>query len=149
MGGVSVRTSYTSGGLCAISLSAYSSVENMGKSELRRAYTSKGSFILSPYPKSTVENGSLQIILRNNLISKLEIVSSLNLFNLARLTYHYNYVNCLEKYNPKVYIGTFQTVALDWNADLQAGQKNGLPDLQNGVEKSGSCFSFSILPLLN
>ncbi len=91
----------------------------MASVTIRRKYTSRGSFILSPYLKSTDSKGTLSILLRNNLISKLEIVSMLNLSNQAHLMYHLNYENCLDKYNPKVYLGTIQEIAFEWNYDGQ------------------------------
>ena len=36
---------------------------------------------------------------------------------------HYNYQNCPTKYAPKVYLGTSQTIARNWNMDLQNIEK--------------------------
>ena len=37
--------------------------------------------------------------------------------------YHYNTINCTEKYAPKVYLGTTQTIAQGWIYDLQNIEK--------------------------
>ncbi len=74
------------------------------------------------------------INLGNNSNSKLEIVSSLNSFNLAYYQYHFNDGNCVKKYNLKIYFGTIQSVAHQWNFDTDSSRQN----LLGGVEKSGS-----------
>ena len=56
-----------------------------------------------------------------NPLSKIEIVSGLNLFNQGRAMYYYYIGNCTQKYNPKVYLGTSQTIALSWNGNNQTG----------------------------
>ncbi len=85
----------------------------------------------SSYDYSTINKGT-------NPISKLEVVSSLNFFNLGHWEYHFNYQNCTQKYNPKLYLGAIQTASRDWNYDLQTGQTNGLGNLPDGLQKSGS-----------
>ncbi len=74
------------------------------------------------------------INLGSNPIGSLEIVSSLNSFNLARYQYHFNYPYCTQKYNPKVYFGTIQTTSTEWLYDNDPARKN----LAQGSEKSGS-----------
>jgi len=89
---------------------------------------------IAPYKENYSKYEMANINLGNNFISLLEIVSSLNFFNLARANYHYNYPNCLEKYNPKVYIGAVQSAALNWNFDRDLSREN----LGQGNQKSGS-----------
>ena len=57
----------------------------------------------------------------SNPLSRIEVVSSLNLFNQGRAMYYYTLSNRTQKYNPKVYIGTSQTIAIQWNVDQQTG----------------------------
>ncbi len=114
----------------------------MQSDEVRRGYTSRGPFVFSPYPKDTSGYGCLQILSRNNLISKLEVVSLLNISNQARLSYHYNYANCFEKYNPKVYLGAIQSVAYEWNYDGQNPEKTDPKWAAGTQQKSGSWLQF-------
>ncbi len=107
---------------------------------IRTSVTSQGFIGLSPwlgdrsiYEFCTINKG-------NNPLSKIEIVSALNSFNLTWDQYHYNSNNCPQKYNPKVYLGTVQSVALYWLYDWQTGQTNGLQNLVPDVEKSGSLY---------
>jgi len=72
----------------------------------------------------------LQLNLGSNPISSLEVVSSLNSFNLTYGMYYYSYDSRTKKYNPKVYLGAVQTTSGAWNLDRQ--------NAQNWVEKSGS-----------
>ncbi len=121
-----------------VSPASYNSTEQMGKVTIRTGLTSQGSLSMNPwlgdyssYDYSTINKGT-------NPISKLEVVSSLNFFNLGHWEYHFNYQNCTQKYNPKLYLGAVQIVGETWNYDRQTGQTNGLPDLPRGSEKSGS-----------
>ncbi len=52
-------------------------------------------------------------------MSKLEVVSSLNTLNLGVFMYAHSNTNRTKKYNPKVYLGTFQTSAHHWNYDYE------------------------------
>ncbi len=54
-----------------------------------------------------------------NPLSKIEIVSGLNLFSYAPGSLAYNSGNRTQKYNPKVYIGTLQSTSKEWNMDIQ------------------------------
>ena len=56
-----------------------------------------------------------------NPLSKIEIVSGLNVFNYASGSLAYNSGNRTQKYNPKVYIGTLQSTSKEWNYDRQTG----------------------------
>ncbi len=84
-----------------------------------------------PWNKEVEKYTTGQINLGSNPISKLEIVSSLNSFNLGRMMYHYNYTVCTQKYNLKVYFGTIQSVNESWNWDNNMGL--------SADQKSGSC----------
>lgn len=111
------------------------STENMREVKVRSSFTSSGSLALAPYEKNNTYYEISNINLGNNSISRLEVVSSLNSFNLAYLQYHYNFGNCPKNYNPKVYFGTIQTVANSWYYDVQTGQTNGLGDLPDTTSK--------------
>ena len=56
-----------------------------------------------------------------NPISYLEVVSLLNIPSQAHDMYLYNTGSCLVKYNPKIYLGTIQTIAQGWIYDNQKG----------------------------
>ena len=47
-----------------------------------------------------------------NPLSKIEIVSGLNVFNYAPGSLAYNSADRTQKYTPKVYLGTTQTIAI-------------------------------------
>ena len=72
---------------------------------------------LSPWNNTAVKYSILQIALGANPISKLEVVSQLNLFNQGRAMYYYTLSNRTQKYNPRVYLGTISTFAYAWNFD--------------------------------
>ncbi len=111
----------------------------MGKVNIRTSYTSRGFVGLSSYNDVNFTYSVLMINLGSNPLSKIEIVSSLNSFNLERELYTYYYANRTKKYNPKVYLGAIHTAAKNWISDIQNGQKNGLPNLAAGTQqKSGS-----------
>ena len=69
---------------------------------------------MSPWNRSDVDHGILQLYLGYNPISKLEVVSLLNIPSQAHEMYYYNTGSCLVKYNPKVYLGTLQSIAYWW-----------------------------------
>ena len=92
-----------------------------GGAPLRYVFTARAFHALSPWNDATYTYSILQIGLGSNFIGNLEVVSQLNLFNQARHMYHYNYQNCTSRYYPKVYIGTSQTIAKNWNYDRQTG----------------------------
>jgi len=110
----------------------------MGSVTNRTSLTKRGWVTLSPRNQKGTEYSLLQILHGSNPISQLEVVSSLNTLDLGAGMYYYSYATRTEKYNPKVYLGTIQTVTDNWNYDAQTGQENDLPTLQPGVEKSGS-----------
>ena len=92
-----------------------------GGEPLRYAFTSRGWVALSPWNDATYTYSILQLYLGYNPISKLEVVSLLNIPSQAHEMYAYNTVNRTAKYNPKVYLGTSQTIAIQWNYDYQKG----------------------------
>ncbi|HBD06395.1 MAG TPA: hypothetical protein DCY93_03180 [Firmicutes bacterium] len=112
----------------------------MGKVTVRTIRTSGGFLALSPWGGDYGPYDYSAINLGNNFIAKLEIVSSLNSFNISHHLYHFNYINCPEKYNPKVYFGTIQSVSFWWLYDNQTGQTNGLANQDGSPQKSGSCY---------
>ncbi len=95
----------------------------MESEEVRRSFTSRGFCTFSPWNEVVDLYTIGQINLGNNFNSSLEIVSSLNLFNLGINQYVFSFNNCIEKYNPKVYIGAVQNVAIQWDLDSQDPEK--------------------------
>ena len=63
----------------------------------------------------------MQLYMGSNFIGNLEVVSALNTVNISTQMYHFNHPYCTERYYPKVYIGTAQTIARNWNYDRQTG----------------------------
>jgi len=118
-----------------ISSASFQTAEHMLSSQVRSSLTSRGLLSFTTYKGNNSLYEISDINLGNNFISSLEVVSSLNLFNLARWQYYIYKVNCIQKYNPKVYFGTIQSVAQQWNYD----DSLGLAGLGQGAQKSGSC----------
>ena len=56
----------------------------------------------------------LQLYLGSNPNSKLEVVSMLNIPSQAYNMYYHNLGDRIDKLNPKIYMGTLQTVARGW-----------------------------------
>ena len=54
-----------------------------------------------------------------NPLSKIEIVSGLNVFNYASGSLAYNSENRTQKYNPRIYLSTPETIAFRWTFDRQ------------------------------
>jgi len=140
MGGVSVRTTQTARAIidlpCFLHVSPanQNAYDNMGQSTTRNSFTAKAKAGFGPWIIEKYKYSIGQINLGSNSISKLEVVSLLNIPNLTVDSFFYNYTNCPEKYNPKVYLGAVQSVASRWNYDGQTGQKTDFSDPQ----KSGS-----------
>ncbi len=113
--------------------------DNMETVTIRNSRTSRGYITLSSWNE---EGGYIytlgQIYLGSNPNSKLEIVSLLNFFNSGNLELFYDDRFCYQRYNPKLYLSAFQTVATNWNYEIQNGQKNDLGNLLGKAEKSGS-----------
>ncbi len=61
--------------------------------------------------------------LGSNPLSKIQVVSSLNIPSQANAMYYYNDEVCYENYAPKVYLGTLQTTALSWIYQYENGEK--------------------------
>ncbi len=110
----------------------------MLSSKVRTSCTTQGGIALSAWTGNNTITDYLALNLGSNPNSKLEVVSLLNLLNSGHWQHHYNYENCPTRYYPKLYLGTFQSVALFWLYDIQYGQKNGLPNLVPETQKSGS-----------
>ncbi len=106
----------------------------MGIVTKRTTHTARGFIGLSPWDGDKNPYGVSAINLGNNSISRIEIVSSLNSLNIAYHLYQYNAQNCPAKYNPKVHLGTIQSVSQIWQSDSSAHAQK----LADGYEKSGS-----------
>ncbi|HBD06175.1 MAG TPA: hypothetical protein DCY93_02045 [Firmicutes bacterium] len=103
--------------------------------EARNSLTSSGLGALRPWDNKKFTYAFAQLNLGSNPISNLEIVSSLNSFNLAYGMYYYGADTYVQKYNPKVYLSAVQSVTKQWNYDPENAEKMG----QSGSDKSGSC----------
>ena len=55
----------------------------------------------------------------SNPLSRIEVVSSLNILSQANRMYMYYDQEMGSKYSPKVYLGTLQSIAYWWNYDYQ------------------------------
>ena len=94
-----------------------------GGEPLRYTFLGRGVIGLSPWSNPSEAYTLGQMYLGYNPLSKIEIVSGLNVFNYASGSLAYNSGNRTQKYNPKVYLGTVQTTATSWNYDSQTGIK--------------------------
>ena len=90
-----------------------------GGAPLRYEYTAGGFSSFQPWNETSCAYSILQLYKGYNPLSKIEVVSLLNLFNQAHQMYAYSPAYCTERYYPKVYIGTAQTLGIDWNYDSQ------------------------------
>ena len=90
-----------------------------GGAPLRYEYTAGGFSSFQPWNETSCAYSILQLYKGYNPLSKLEVVSTLNTLNLGRAMYYYGYDINTKKYNPKVYLGTTQTIAYVWNFDRQ------------------------------
>ncbi len=100
----------------------------------RNRFTAKAKAGFGPWIATEYKYAIGQINLGNNSNSRLEVVSLLNIPNLAVDSFFYNYVNCPLKYNPKVYLSTLQSVSCNWIIDVQTAQNYPAEK----YEKSGS-----------
>ena len=64
----------------------------------------------------------------NNPLTKIEVASMLNIANQTAEMLFYNQENCPEKYAPKMYFSTLQSIAYCWNRDYQNGTETTLPN---------------------
>ena len=99
-----------------------------GGAPARYAFTSRGWVALSPWNDATYTYSILQLYKGYNPLSKIEVVSLLNIPSQAHEMYLYNTGSCLVKYNPKIYLGTIQTIAQTWLYDIQNGTETTLPN---------------------
>ncbi len=99
-----------------------------------RVYTGRGFCAFSPWLDSSYTYSALQLYLGSNFISRLEVVSALNSFNIGRGMYTYDCINRPQHYNPKIYLSAIQTTSIECNFDRDYSREN----LGQGEEKSGS-----------
>ncbi len=102
--------------------------------EARQTYTSKGAYAFGIWNNESDKYASEPILLGNNPINALEVVSMLNISNLAQCMFHFNRNYSTGKYSPKVHLGTIQGISTGWLFDNNSGLKSELRDPQ----KSGS-----------
>ncbi len=91
----------------------------MGGANVRTSCTGRGTHFFCPWTNVKHIYSAGQINIGNNSISRLEVVSALNVFNLATYNYHYNQSACTEKFNLKAYLSAIQTIANGWDFDIQ------------------------------
>ena len=92
-----------------------------GGAPLRYEYTAGGFSSFQPWNDATFAYSILQLYKGYNPMSKLEVVSLLNIPSQAHHMYYYNYQNCPERHYPKVYLGTLQTIGKNWLREVQTG----------------------------
>ena len=85
--------------------------------------TSRGYTSLCSWNSPTQIYSMLQIYLGYEALSKIEIISLLNIKTQARDMYAHDHSSRTSKYDPKVYLGTTQTMARYWNIDTHSGKK--------------------------
>ena len=90
-----------------------------GGAPLRYEYTAGGFSSFQPWNDPSCAYSILQLYKGYNPLSKIEVVSTLNTLNIGRNSYYYAYDTSTAKYTPKVYLGTSQTIAKNWNYDRQ------------------------------
>ncbi len=101
----------------------------------RQSFVSRGTHSFSTWNDKNYADCILQRYLGSNPNSRLEVVSALNFSNYTRYSFCIDVNHGVEKYNPKVYFGTVQSVTELWLFDNNSGLKSELRD----QEKSGSC----------
>ena len=106
-----------------------------GGEPLRYGYTSRGVNGFSACDTQETLNSLFQINLGANPISKLEVVSSLNCLNISNRMYQYFPEDSMQKYTPKVYLGTSQTISFFWNYDHNFGPNLTWPQAFQGSQK--------------
>ena len=70
-----------------------------------------------------------------NPLSRIEVVSLLNILKIGKEMLHYNYQNCPTKYAPKVYLGTIQNITYNWLYDSQTYAGSIIKKPENWPEK--------------
>ncbi len=101
-----------------------------GGAPLRYSYTAGGYSFLQPWNDASCAYSVLQISKGYNPMSKLEVVSFVNLVNLGFQTLWYGAYDSTAKYNPKVYLSTLNAVGKQWLYDRQiyAGSDIKIPE---------------------
>ena len=94
----------------------------------RYEVTNRGQLSISPWEDKGYVYSISQLQIRSNSIGNLQVVSGLNLSNQARQMYHFNHPYCTERYYPKVYIGTSQTIATEWFYEYKNFIETTLPN---------------------
>ena len=113
-------TSYTAPESVAVGGGGGSGVGSGGE-PLRYGFTSRGFAFLQSWNTPSCAYSIMQLYMGSNFMANLEVVSTLNTLNLGRSMFYYGYDINTKKYNPKVYLGTTQTIGGGWNRDYQQG----------------------------
>ena len=101
-----------------------------GGEPLRYGFTSRGFAFLQSWNDANYTYSILQLYKGYNPLSKIEVVSSLNFPMQANAMYYFDYAISVPKYNPKLYLGTLQTIGKNWIIDRQtyAGSDIKMPE---------------------
>ncbi len=87
----------------------------------------------------------------NNPLTKIEVASMLNIANQTAEMLFYNQENCPEKYAPKVYFSTLQTIATNWIYNDEDSWKNtqkmDWPQAFQGGQKGEANILLSIITI--
>lgn len=87
-------------------------------------------FLITPrsYPGQTY--GIAQLNNGNQSISQLELVSMISLKNIGqRVMEYYPTGSISTKYNPKIYISTQNTIAVDWQKEYETPSLSTWPEI--------------------
>lgn len=104
----------------------HSTSEDYGNNNIKDKHTGAAIMGLAPWNIDTSKYSISQINLGNNFISYLEVVSLLNVFNIAHYFLHYYYKNCTNKYNIKIFIGSLNCLSYEWQVDGQGSLTTNL-----------------------
>lgn len=102
-------------------MTSHDTAPTYGNNGLRDVYTSKGMDAFTPWKNPANMYSELQLYLGYNPISKLEVVSLVNLFNLSHYSLSYYEPTRTSRYYPKIYLGLLSTTSADWLMDHQNG----------------------------
>lgn len=94
----------------------------------RDSYTGKGYSFMAPWNSSSLKYGEVLLNLNYISIGNLEVVVLLNIVQQAEEMYYQNNNSYNNKYNPKVYISSSQTVGYLWLTQRQNTPSSTWPE---------------------
>lgn len=98
---------------------------------------------LTPWNNPVRVYSELQLYLGANSISRLEVVSLINIFNLSQYLLSYYESTRTSRYYPKIYIGLLSTSSSGWLMDFQNGKNTTYTHWPEFVYKH--CLSLAII----